>query len=247
LLRVRQQLVSRITFGIIVRDAGEGSPRSLTGFLTARGNHDITTGGKTMPPINLGNRSIVSILFARRQAVDVFPSIKGGDPISTPARRNPTPGSASAALVKAVVAALAGHVTSVRAEAGASRVVVVSTSMQAGSSQVYHLGLDRDRNVWYSPQGVTYHIGLIALAEALACPDEAGDLLDAWADLLAYTGGALLPSPQALPDGQLRELVLRASDELYYWLRYRGAAPAPSGLVYRMVGAAVDDNRDLGS
>ncbi len=49
-----------------------------------------------------------------------------------------------------------------------------------------------DSNVWHNPRLASYHLGLIALADALVCPAKAADLLEAYNDLLAYAGGPLV-------------------------------------------------------
>ena len=78
----------------------------------------------------------------------------------------------------------------------------------------------------FLPRGeVTYHLGLLALAEALAGPAAYPDLLDALAEVLVYRrdrGADLSPSE---PD--FLRLMGHLSDELYFALRYGPEAPEP--------------------
>ena len=171
-----------------------------------------------MARLDLGNYSIVARLFRSRREVAIFPTIKGGDCIPTPARRNPGSGTASRNIVKAVVAALLGNVQVIAPGYSPGQVFVKTRS--TSGPRIHVLGTSR--NVWYSPNGVTYHIPLIALCEAMCEPDKAGDLLDAWEDLLEYAGSPPVVNPD---DPTLRVAVLRASDELYYWLRFKHLAP----------------------
>jgi MoxR-like ATPase len=168
-------------------------------------------------------RPIIAQLFQAKKPVDGFPVLHGGDEIAASARRHKGKGKAtlSAPICKAVIAAVSGHVSLMRAESDGR--LEVRTRSTSGTNE-YRLGLDQ-RNTWYSPNGVTYHIPLIALAEAAAYPDAARDLLAAYLDLITYTGGALPDPSVKAGDGTLVRLVAWVSDELYYQLRYREASP----------------------
>lgn len=164
------------------------------------------------------DRSIVQILFSRKREVDNWPSLRGSQAISYPAARNPGPtGSLSAMLCKACVVALKGDVVGIETVADEGSLYVRSRS-QSGSS-TYRFCLLPDEA--FLPRGhVTYHLGLLYLAEALACPVAASDLLDALEEILTYRD--LLPEP----DGKYDELLMHLADELYYWARYRDGEPA---------------------
>src|SRR3990170_5380247 len=127
-------------------------------------------------------RTVVDILFSRRREVDGFPWLKGGDEIAAPARRNGRSGRLSAMLAKSVAVVLKGAVIGLSglAEGG---VTVRSVSQSGGPNHVCHWL--NDEPAVYLPRGnVTYHLGILAVAEALARKDEAADLLDAWEELL---------------------------------------------------------------
>lgn len=187
-----------------------------------------------MARLDLGNYGIVARLFRSKRQVAIFPTIKGRDDISAPARRNPhETGTASHAVVKAVMAALLGYVQEISPGIGSGQVFVEALSTTSGS-KIHVLG--KNGNIWYSPNGVTYHIPLIALCAALCEPDKAGDLLDAWDTLLEYAGS---PPVVDSVDPFLRERVLTASDELFYWLRYEDLAPLTEN--DRLANAEVDD------
>jgi len=143
-------------------------------------------------------RTVVDILFSRKREVDGFPWLKGGDEVAVPAKRNGRTGRLSAMLAKSVAVVLKGAAIGLSglAEGG---VTARSVSQSGGPNHVCHWL--NDDPVAYLPRGnVTYHLGVLAVAEALARKDEATDLLDAWEELLkAYeASGATCPdiSPQ---------------------------------------------------
>lgn len=179
-------------------------------------------------------RSIVERLFARRREVDGFPYLRGNQEIEYPARRNDGRGYLSAILCKACWVALKGDVLAARTLMPPGRVQVESRS------QTGHLV---HRTEWvageaYLPRGeVTYHLGLLALADALAAPAAYPDLLDALAEVLAYRqdrGDDLSPSEP----GFLR-LMGHLGDDLYYALRYGPEDPEPD--FDRLEGLAIVD------
>lgn len=164
-------------------------------------------------------RTLVDILFSRKREVDGFPWLKGGEEIARAARRNKATGRLSAMLAKSVVTVLKGAVIGVSpvAEGGVS---VRSLSQSGGPNHVCHW-LD-ESPVAYLPRGnVTYHLGILGMAEALARKTEAVDLLDAWEELLkahdeaGSIGAAIVPQ------------VATVADELYFWLRYGPGEPTP--------------------
>jgi hypothetical protein len=157
----------------------------------------------------------MSIMFQSQKAVFLFPSIHGGDVIEYPARRNSNPtGTVAKPLAKAVCTALMGHV---QVAMGNDHAIYLEIKSASKKGKVHQLGLDRANNVWCSPNGVTYHLGLIALAEALVRKQEAPDLLDAWEELLIYFGGKV---QSLIRTTEARRLILHAADELYFWMRY---------------------------
>ncbi len=162
-------------------------------------------------------RSVVQILFSRKKEVDNWPSLKGGQPINYKARRNPYPtGSLSAMLCKACVVALKGDILSVNVLLRKGDVYVRSRSQSSGHTYQFYL-IDGEA---YVPEGkVTYHLGILFLAEALACTERAPDLLNALEELLEYRGR----TPR--PDEHYDELLMHLSDELYYWARYQDGEP----------------------
>lgn len=162
-------------------------------------------------------RTVADILFSRKREVDGYPFLKGGEKIAKPARRNKGTGQVSAMLAKSVVVMLKGAVIGISplAEGG---VTVRSVSQSGGPNHVCHW-LDSGPAA-YLPRGrVTYHTGILAMAEALVRKEEATDLLDTWEELItAYgTTGAI--------DEEIRPQLATAADELYFWLRYGDADP----------------------
>jgi hypothetical protein len=166
-------------------------------------------------------RSLVDILFSRQREVDGFPWLRGGEEITVPAKRNGGRGRLSAMLAKSVAVILKGGIVGITTlvEGGA---LVRSLSQSGGPNHVCHW-LDEGPAAYLPRGNVTYHLGLLAMADALRRKDEATDLLDAWDALLKAfetSGGAL--------DGSLSRQVATAGDELYYWLRYGPGSPVPA-------------------
>ncbi len=164
------------------------------------------------------SRTVTQILFSRKREIDIFPQLHGGQEITYPARRNPNRvGYLSAMLCKACVVALKGDVIGISLLQPPGTVMVRSRS-QSGSDY-YHSYLEGNK-AWLPRGSITYHLGLIALAEALVEKDKARDLLDALEELLDYRG----KSSDA--DGKYQELLMHLSDELYYWARWQDGDPA---------------------
>jgi MoxR-like ATPase len=180
-------------------------------------------------------RSLVDILFSRRREVDGFPWLRGGEEIAVPAKRNGRTGKLSAMLAKSMVVMLKGDVVGITpvAEGGAQ---LRSLSQSGGPNHVCHWL--NEGPVAYEPRAnVTYHLGLLAMVEALLRREEATDLLDAWETLLKAreaNGGAI--------DETLVQPLATAADELYYWLRYGPLEPLPAN--DRLDGLAVRDAAD---
>lgn len=171
-----------------------------------------------MATANGDSRTITEILFSRRREVDIFPQLHGRQEITRPARRNPkSVGYLSAMLCKACVVALKGDVMGItRLE---SPGIVMVRSRSQSRSDFYRCYVVDDR-VWLPFGHVTYHLGLLFLAEALAFKEEAGDLLDALEELLDYRREMIEV------DREYLDLLMHLADELYYWARWREADPS---------------------
>lgn len=165
-------------------------------------------------------RTITQILFSRKREVEGWPSLKGGQEIRYHARRNSRSiGYLSAMLCKACVVALKGDVLGINSLEPLGDVCVRSRSQSSSHNyQCFLIG-----NEAYLPNGnVTYHLGLLFLAQALTCPSEAADLLNALEETLEYK------DRMRGPDERYDELLMHLSDELYYWARYRDGDPEKS-------------------
>ena len=168
-------------------------------------------------------RTITQKLFARRREVDGFPYLHGNQEIEYPARRNKGKAYLSAILCKACWVTLKGDVVGITTLRPPGRIQVQSRS-QTGHL-VHHTELEEKRA--YLPRGeVTYHLGLLTLGEALACPEPYADTLDALDEILVYRqskGAGMLPD-----DAGFLRLMGHLSDELYYALRYGANKPEPA-------------------
>jgi len=164
------------------------------------------------------SRTVTQILFSRKREVDIFPKLHGGQEINYPARRNPKPvGYLSAMLCKACVVALKGNVIGITRLEYPGKVMVRSLS-QSGSD--FHNCYMVENNFWLPRGNVTYHLGLLFIAEALAFKEQAIDLLDALEELLTYC--------EAIEDCDERyiALLMHLSDELYYWAKWQDSNPS---------------------
>jgi MoxR-like ATPase len=162
-------------------------------------------------------RTVTQILFSRKREVDVWPTLKGGQEIRYPARRNPHPvGYLSAMLCKACVVALRGEVLGINVLKAPGDVSFRSRSQSKKYNyQCYLLG----NEACLFLGKVTYLLGLLFLAEAAAYPREAHDLMDALEEVLEYR------DRMTSPDARYDELLMHLADELYYWIRYRDGDP----------------------
>jgi MoxR-like ATPase len=164
-------------------------------------------------------RTIAQVLFSRKREVDNYPWLHGGQPLEFPARRNRGASALSAMLAKGVVVALKGDI--VRLHETPDGGVGIDSRSQTGPG-IHPVGWIGEQ-VWLPRGQVTYHLGLLGLAQALRDPAAATDLLDAWEDLLA----CFADNARQL-DETLAGVIGRVSDELYYWLRYGDRDPEPS-------------------
>jgi hypothetical protein len=131
----------------------------------------------------IDDRTLLEILFSRRQAVENYPRLCGQQAIGYPARRNNGRARLSAMLCKGVVVALKGEVRAIEALAGESGTLVRSLSQTGG---FIHTSVRREGEAWLPFGKPTYHLALLALAEALLEPELAGDLLDALEEVLEH-------------------------------------------------------------
>jgi nitric oxide reductase NorQ protein len=171
------------------------------------------------PWISPDGRSIAQVLFSRKREVENYPWLHGGQALEFPARRNRGTSALSAMLAKGVVVALKGDVVRILATADGG--VWVDSRSQTGRG-IHPVGWIGEC-VWLPRGQITYHLAILALAQALREPAAAADLLDAWEDLLA----CFADNARRL-DETLAGVIGRVSDELYYWLRYRETDPEPS-------------------
>ena len=162
-------------------------------------------------------RTITQILFSRKREVDIFPKLHGRQIITYPAKRNPKlVGYLSAMLCKACVVALKGDVIGITRLKEPGKVLVRSLSQSEG---IFHHCYMVDDKLWLPRGKVTYHLGLLFLAEGLLYKEKAVDLLDALEELLSYSE-ALLED-----DERYLKLLMHLSDELYYWAKWREGDP----------------------
>jgi hypothetical protein len=161
-------------------------------------------------------RTVTQILFSRRREVDLWPTLRGGQEIHYPARRNPDPvGYLSAMLCKACVVALRGEVLGINILKAPGDVSFRSRSQS--KKYDYHCYLLGNEACVFLGK-VTYLLGLLFLAEAVAYPREAHDLLDALEELLDYR------DRMTNPDARYDQLLMHLADELYYWIVRRVGA-----------------------
>lgn len=162
------------------------------------------------------------LLFRKKTALteDGLDWLHGSDAFPFTARRNTTGSAAvSAILVRAVLAALDGHVH--QAVAGPDGPVAQVASKSAPRRTTWCW---RTAGRCYLPHGdthkVTYHLGVLFIVEALQAPARAADFWAAYAALLEAF-------PRHGRERALQEPLIRCADELYYWGRYLDAAPLP--------------------
>lgn len=160
-----------------------------------------------------------SLLFRKKAALteDGLDWLKGSDEFPFTARRNVTGRAAvSAILVRALLAALEGHVLQVTVSTASLAAQVTSKTTPGAATWCWV-----DGSTWYLPHGepnkITYHLGVLFIARALAEPTQATDFWSAYAGLLAdYQAHGKTVA--------IKESLVRAGDELYYFGRYRDAA-----------------------
>jgi MoxR-like ATPase len=165
----------------------------------------------------------IGLLFRKRHALtdEGLLWLRGDERGPWCARRNTTgEAGVSAILIRAVQAAAQHHaISDARFTARDGRAITIVSSISRSSGKVIESYLQAG-TPWatYLPNGnadrVTYYLGLLVLAEAMAAPGAYGDLLDAYEELItATTGGVILETH--------KDLLCRVADEMYYCLRYQ--------------------------
>jgi len=164
------------------------------------------------------------LLFRKRTPLteDGLPWLRGAEEHPWMARRNASgKGVVSAILVRALLSALEGNVLEARRSRPANHVnaVVRSHSTPGSAAECW---LDWSSSRCGVPHGeatkVTYHLGVLAILQALGEPDLAQDFWQAYTGLL----GAFRQYGRA---AEIKEPLCRTADELYFWLRYGPADP----------------------
>jgi hypothetical protein len=191
--------------------------------IVQKSSNSISNGGK--------QHMDISLLFRKRRPLteEGLIWLSGDERGAWCARRNAT-GEAgiSAILIRAVQAAAMHHaIGEVRFFVKDRRPLTVVSSISKSSGKLiesYLVAGDRSSGqAWnaYLPNGsadrVTYYLGLVVLAEAMAAPGDAVDLLDAYEDLISATKGGEIKEAH-------KELLCRTGDELYYYLVRRMTA-----------------------
>ena len=172
------------------------------------------------------NKMDIGLLFRKRHALtdEGLPWLRGDERGPWCAHRNLTrEAGVSAILIRAVQAAAQHHAiceARFAAKDGRPIIIVSSTSKSTGKVIESYLVSGDAASSWaaYLPNGnadrVTYYLGLLVLAEAMAAPSAYLDLLDAYEELITATkGGAILETH--------KDLLCRTADEVYYGLRYQ--------------------------
>jgi MoxR-like ATPase len=139
------------------------------------------------------------------------------------ARRNRTGrASSSATLLRALLSCLEGKVLEAWTGSISGKVQldarVQSSSLPGGVSPCSVC----DGFSYFIPHGssnqITYHLGILAMLQALVAPESAQDLFRSYHELMLIFS-ILGKTPEIKP------YLLQTADELYYWFRYRAAEP----------------------
>lgn len=161
----------------------------------------------------------ISLLFRKHTPLseDGLPWLDAGEVYPFPAKRNPTGAvRISAILVRSLLSILEGYVLEARCEGDFVAAYVKSRSTPGSAWCLWSEG---DLLIPHgSNDKLTYHVGILAMIQALRNPAQACDLLEAYLILLERFKGL------GMVEALLPELV-RAADELYYYLRFGDALP----------------------
>jgi len=165
------------------------------------------------------------LLFRKRSPLteDGLPWLRGAEEHPWTAKRNLSgKGVVSAILTRALLSALSGCVLNAAASRSAEQVEAAVRSHSAPDSSA-NCWLDWANNRCGVPHGderniVTYHLGVLAIIQALAEPHKALEFWQAYSALQhAFR--------QYGRSAEIKESLCRAGDELYYWMRYGSADP----------------------
>jgi len=158
----------------------------------------------------------------------VCPVFDGSTSSTTALAKRNSSGKAhpSLLLVKSILSILMGNVAPALAD---DERVLVKAASTSGSGKSTDAALNWKTNSWVCLYGSTYHVGILALVEALANATCAQDFCAAWADLLEACDdgtGSLLPLDAVKLKtlqgrAAFQESIIRTADELYFWMRYR--------------------------
>jgi hypothetical protein len=169
----------------------------------------------------------VMLLFRKHSPLseDGLPWLSGAEEHAWTARRNTSgKGAVSAILVRSLLCTLEGNVLEAYRNPSATVVRLVVRSHRAPSSAA-GCWLDWSSQRCGIPHGelnkVTYHLGVLAMLQSLAEPKAALDFWQAYAALL-------VAFRQYGRTVEVKEALCRASDELYYLLRFGTADPQAS-------------------
>ncbi len=167
------------------------------------------------------------LLFRKRTPLtdDRLPWLRGSEEHFWTARRNTSgKGVISAILVRALLSALEGSVLEANHSRSTNHVNAVVRSHSKPDTAA-ECCLDWSNNRCGVPHGdetkVTYHLGVLAIVQALANPALAQDFWQAYTGLM----GAFRQYGRS---AEIKEPLCRAADELYYFLRYGPADPESS-------------------
>ena len=175
----------------------------------------------------------VHILFGSKKTIDDWGAgwLKGGLEHTHLAARNATgKATLSGTLAKSLIAVLNGHVKSAMActlllDGHAHHGCFAEVASHSSPGKINQCWATEDRGHFGFPFGgagnITYHVGILAILDALKYMVEGRDFWHAYASLLdKFNGWGLSPD--------IKGEFLKAADELYYLLRYRFSPSSPT-------------------
>ena len=174
-----------------------------------------------------------NVLFRSKKTLEDWDAVwlKGGLEHTFLAARNATgKASLSGTLAKSLIAVLEGGLNSAMAcnlllDGRAQRGYFAEVASHSSPGKTNQCWATEDRAHFGFPFGgagnITYHVGILAMLDALEHMEEARDFWQAYADLLdEFNGWGLSPD--------IKDEFLKAADELYYLLRYRFSLSSPT-------------------
>lgn len=170
------------------------------------------------------------ILFRKRAAFtkEGLPWLRGDFEHPYKAKRNSLEAArVSALIIRALVYAASGHVLDACSDQHKNVALNVKSASNSGSAWVWTSLDTLEIFIPFGDQGddkCTYHVPLLALAEALYLrKDQAADLLDAYLQFLKeFAEFGATPA--------IESSLCRTADELYFWLVYEDKEPKPSNV-----------------